>query len=199
MSPWAEIDAVVGQLLQAKRDLAVMQCTSRYPTTLEDVGLNVIDELRQRYGVPAGLSDHSGRTAPALAAIARGADLIEFHITLDRGMFGPDVPASLTVEEVRAVVEFRDALAVMDRSPVDKDRMATSLATMRSLFGRSLAPARNLSAGTTLAADMLVAKKPGTGIAATALSKLVGRKLVRDVSPDRLLDWNDLEAGHEKT
>ena len=67
---------------------------------------DLLDNDRLFNDCPVGLSDHSGSTAPALAAIARGADLIESHITFDRGMFGPDIPASLTVDEFRAVVSF---------------------------------------------------------------------------------------------
>lgn len=193
MSNWTDIDAIVGKLRAAQREFAILQCTSRYPTALEDVGLNVLDELRQRYDVPVGLSDHSGRIEPAIAAITRGAEVVEMHLTLDRGMFGPDVPASLTVDEFGLVSRYRDALAVMNRHPVDKDAMAQDLSGMRELFGRSLAAARPLAAGTVLTRDMLAAKKPGTGIAEREIQKIVGRKLARDVRADRLLVWDDLE------
>jgi N,N'-diacetyllegionaminate synthase len=194
MSGWDEIDAVVARIRGGNCPFAVLQCTSRYPTALEQVGLNVIDEMRTRYGAPAGLSDHSGVPHPALAAIARGADVIEVHLTLDRGMFGPDVSSSLTVEEFRLVSDFRAALARMAAHPVDKDVVASELAPMRKLFGRSLAPRRALTAGTVLAADMLAAKKPATGIPERDMARLIGRRLLRDVEPDRLLRWEDVEG-----
>jgi N-acetylneuraminate synthase len=195
MSGWPEIDRLVGRLRGAGRDVAVMQCTTKYPTPLEQVGLNVMDEMRARYGAPVGLSDHSGRVEPALAALARKADLLELHITLDRGMFGPDVPASLTVAEFRRIADFRDALAVMDSHPVNKNSLAEELAQVRAMFRRSLAPARALPAGTLLTADVLTAKKPGTGIPEADLMKVIGRKLARDVKPERLLRYDDLEGG----
>jgi N-acetylneuraminate synthase len=194
MSPWSEIDAVVGRVKEAGRAFAVLQCTSRYPTPLEAVGLNVIAEMHARYAAPAGLSDHSGRPASAIAAIARGADVLELHLTLDRGLFGPDVSSSLTVPEFRQVSEFREALGVMDANPVDKDKVAAELAGMRAAFRRSLAPRRALAAGTVLTADMLAAKKPGTGIPEADLPRLIGHRVVRDVTPDRLLRWDDLET-----
>jgi N-acetylneuraminate synthase len=194
MSPWSEIDAVVARIKDAGRALAVLQCTSRYPTPYEAVGLNVMAEMRARYGTPVGLSDHSGRPASALAAIARGADIVELHLTLDRGMFGPDVASSLTIPEFRQVSEFRDALTAMDANPVDKDKVAAELASMRAAFRRSLAPRKALAAGTVLSAEMLGAKKPGTGIAESELPKLIGRRLVRDVVPERLLGWDDIES-----
>ncbi len=196
MSPWAELDALVAELREAGRDRAVLQCTTRYPTPLEQVGLNVMAEMRTRYGCPVGLSDHSGAPYATMAAIARGADVIEAHLTLDRRMFGPDVPASLTVAEFREVVAFRDALARIDAHPVDKDAMAQELAPLRAMFRRSLAPERALARGTILEAGMLAAKKPSTGIPETRLADVLGRRLARDVVPERLLRWEDLEGGH---
>ena len=194
MSGWAEIDALARRIQSAGREIAILQCTSRYPTALEQVGLNVIDELQRRYAVPVGLSDHSGRPEVAIAAIARGASIVELHLTLDRAMFGPDVPASLTVEEFKRVATFRDALSVMDANPVDKDAMAAELAPMRSVFGRSLAPTRRLAAGTMITSEMLVAKKPAGGIPESKLSELVGRRTRRDLAPERLLRPDDIES-----
>jgi N-acetylneuraminate synthase len=193
MSPWQEIDAVVARARKAGSPFCLLQCTTRYPTPLEQTGLNVIGEFRSRYQCPAGLSDHSGTVYPALAALARGCDLIEMHLTLDRRMFGPDVSSSLTVDEFRLVVQARDAFRTMDANPVNKDATAVELAPMRDLFMRSAAPTRPLKAGTVLAADMLAAKKPGTGIPASKIPALVGRKLRREVFPDRLLREDDLE------
>jgi N-acetylneuraminate synthase len=149
--------------------------------------------MRNRYDCPVGLSDHSGTLFPGLAAMARGAVVIETHVTFDRRMFGPDVPASLTFDELSFLTRARDAFREMDDNPVDKDAMAQSLAPMREIFGRSLAPSRALSAGTLLVEDMLVAKKPGGGIPADAARDLLGRRLVRDVVPERILSWDDLE------
>lgn len=72
---------------------------SNYPTKMEDVGINVLDEYRQRSGCPVGLSDHTGTPFPSLMAMARGADLIEVHVTFDKRMYGPDV-ITLTFDEL---------------------------------------------------------------------------------------------------
>lgn len=170
-----------------------MQCTSRYPTPLSAVGLNVLDEMARRYDCPVGLSDHSGSPYPALAAMARGASVIEVHVTFHRGAFGPDVPASVTLEELALLARARDAFAEMEAHPVDKDAMAESLSGLRTTFGKSVAPARALEAGTVLERGMLAMKKPGSGIPADGMETLLGRRLSRDVSADRLLRWEDLE------
>ncbi|MBO6785172.1 MAG: N-acetylneuraminate synthase family protein, partial [Alphaproteobacteria bacterium] len=175
MSGWDDIDAAVLRIRRAQAPVAVLQCVSRYPTPLEAVGLNVIEAMSRRYDVPCGLSDHSGQPWPAMAAIARGAALVELHITLSERMFGPDVPSSLTVEAFRSVAELRDAVHAMDAHPVDKDAVARDLSDMRAMFGRSLAPARDLPAGTVISPEMLVAKKPATGIPAGEAPALVGR------------------------
>jgi N-acetylneuraminate synthase len=197
MSPWQEIDDTVALLSSRGAEFVVMQCTSRYPTPLSEVGLNVLEELRKRYSCPVGLSDHSGTPFPALAAMARGAAVIELHVTFDRLMFGPDVPASITFEELGFICRARDAFVEMDGSPVDKDAMANSLASLREIFGRSLAPSQPLPAGTLLTPGMLVSRKPGGGIPMDAMQKVMGRRLARDVEPERILRWDDLEKGAE--
>lgn len=194
MSGYADIEDAVDFVEKRNIDLALFQCTSRYPVKLADVGLNVIEELRSRFGCPTGLSDHSGTTYPALAAMARGANLIEAHIVFDRRMFGPDTAASLTVDEFRWLAQARDAFAEMLASPVDKDRMAVEMTAMRSMFGKSVALTAGMPAGTVLMPGMFTLKKPGTGIAASDMAALVGRRLKRDVAANRLLSWDDIDV-----
>jgi N-acetylneuraminate synthase len=194
MSTYAEVEASVKMLQERKAPLAVLQCTSRYPTSYEDIGLNVIGEFRRSFGCPVGLSDHSGRIYTAVIAMARGADLIEAHITLDKRMFGPDTSSSLTVEEFAMLNESRKAQAAIDAHPVNKDVMAAELKEVRSLFQKSAAVVRPLPAGTVLTRDMLTAKKPGTGIPAQEIEKLAGKRLARAVQPDRILTWSDIDG-----
>ena len=192
MSGYGEIETTVERIQRAGAPVAIMQCTSRYPTPLEEVGLNVTDELRMRFACPVGLSDHSGVVFPAIFAIAKGADLVEAHITLDRRMFGPDVSSSLTVEEFALVRAARDAFQRMEAHPVDKDAMALALADMRQLFQKSAAVVRPLAEGTVLTREMLTAKKPAKGIPASEIDSLIGKRLKRSVSPERILNWDDI-------
>ena len=194
MCSWADIDAIVGDLKSRGNPLALFQCTSRYPAGLEDVGLNVMHEFHRRYGVPAGLSDHSGNLDVLLAAMFRGAHLIEAHITFDRRMFGPDVSSSLTVEEFKRLVQAREVARVLDAHPVDKDAACAQLEPMRRLFMRSIAPRKDLRAGEVLTRELVTLKKPGTGIPETDLPLVLGRRLRRDVPFDRLLVMDDLES-----
>jgi N-acetylneuraminate synthase len=195
MSTWVDIAAVVERLGRVDARFGLFQCTSKYPSPMEEVGLNIVAEMRERFGCPVGLSDHTGRIEPSLAAVARGFDMLEVHVTFDRRMFGPDVKASLTFAELEQVVRLRDACALMDANPASKDVLSPEVAATRQIFTKSIAPKYFLAAGTVLTADMLVAKKPGTGIPATAIRDLVGRRLIRDVHPERLLRPDDLEGG----
>ena len=190
MSDWAELDAVASAL--KGRKFSLMQCTSNYPTPLEKVGLNNLEQMQKRYGCRVGLSDHSGQSAPSLAAIARGFSLIEVHATFDKRMFGPDVPASLSIEEIGALAKFARDVALMDANPVDKDAMAAGLAQQKALFGRSLAPRCDLPKGHVLSEADLTLKKPGGGLPWDERGNLVGKALARDVACNRLLTVEDV-------
>lgn len=195
MSSWAELDAAVDRLRRGGAgSLCVLQCTSAYPSTPARLGLNVLAEIDQRYGCAAGLSDHSGTIFPALASATLGARVIEVHVTLSRQMFGPDVAASVTSDELRVLVDGVRYIEETLAAPVDKDQVATDLAPMRALFGRSLVASRPLPAGHLLAAADLIAKKPGDGIPPTRLEAVLGRRLRRALRQDELLSDDDIEV-----
>ncbi len=194
MSGWVELDGAVTRLRDGGAGaLAVLQCTSAYPVAPQRVGLNVLGEIRERYGCAAGLSDHSGTIFPALAAVALGARVIEVHVTLSREMFGPDVGASVTTSELRLLVEGIRYVESALAAPVDKDEVATELAPMRALFGRSLVARCALPVGHMLAASDLIPKKPAGGLPPARLESLIGRRLNRALRADEPLHDCDLQ------
>ncbi len=192
MSPWEEQDRVVNFLKKTGVPFALFQCTTAYPCPPEEVGLNVMAELRERYEVPVGLSDHSGKIYSGLAAVALGANMLEVHATLSREMPGTSVDASLTTLELKQLVEGVRFIEAMMASPVDKDALAASKANLRPVFFRSVVAKQDLAAGTVLDKSHLTTKKPGTGIPADRLHGLVGRRLARDVKRDQLLADEDI-------
>ncbi len=192
MSTLMEIEAMVHRIQAHGNELVLMQCTSRYPTPLENVGLNVFSLFKERFGCAVGLSDHTGTLWPALAAMARGVSVVEVHVALHRRAFGPDVSASLLPDELTFLARARNAFATMDAHPVDKDALAEEMRSLREIFSRSVCVAWPVSAGAVLTAKDLIMKKPGGGIPYDQLDSLVGRKLKRAVTPDRLLSWDDL-------
>ena len=193
LSPLAEVDAAVARVRDAGAPVAVLQATSAYPCPPEQVGLNVIPLLAERYGVPVGLSDHSGTIFPSLAAVVLGASILEVHATLSRDMFGPDVPASVTTAELAELVRGVRFLERALASPVDKDAAAEELGDLRALFTRSVVAVTDLEAGTVLSEANLALKKPAGGFPPERLPELVGRRLRRPVAADAQLTEDDVE------
>lgn len=194
MSTYAELRGAVERCRGGGCDVAVLQATSRYPVRLEQVGLNVLEELRSRFDCVVGLSDHSGSIWPSVAAVALGAAIVEVHVVFDRRSYGPDVSSSLTLDELALLVAGCRSVWTMRRHPVDKDAEVAELAPMRDLFSRSVAPVEDLATGTVLTRQVLTTKKPGTGIPPSEIDRLIGRRLRRAVAADRLLSWDDIDA-----
>ena len=192
MSDIAEIDKAAERVRRAGLPLAVLQCTTAYPCPPERVGLNMIPFFRERYGCFVGLSDHSGVIYPGIAAAAIGADIVEVHVTMSRGMFGPDVPASITMEELRQLVDGIRFVERMRANPVDKNAIAREMAPLRAIFTKSLVAKEAVAAGTVLAEAHLAMKKPGTGIPAERLQEVIGRVLRRALKADEQLRVDDI-------
>lgn len=192
MSNWEEIDSCVKYLNDNNIPVVIMQCTTEYPTPLNHVGLNVIDEFKKAFpNNYFGLSDHSGTLYPSLAAISRGIDLIEVHVTYDKKMFGPDIKSSMTIEELKLLCDYRDGVFEMTKNPVDKNKMAKKLSDVKKLFSKSLAPSRSIKKGTIITKEMLQLKKPGTGLSYNKINEVIGKRLTKDVNPDYLLKLED--------
>ncbi len=194
MSNWSEIDESISILSGQKADYAVFQCTSKYPTSLDEIGLNVLSEMKSRYKVPIGLSDHSGSTSSAYSAIANNADILEFHIAFNKKMFGPDTQSSLDFNQLKQVVKFRDDNFRMESNPIDKDKMAKELTAMRELFNKSLVLRKSLKRGSIIKKEDLTAKKPGSGIPAQNIDKCIGKKVTNDMTLGHILSWEDIES-----
>lgn len=193
MSTWGELDCAIRAVRRHGAPLAVLQCTTEYPTPPERVGLNVMEEIRERFGCISGLSDHSGTIYAGLAAAALGAEILEVHVTFSRECFGPDVPASLTTAELRELVKGVRFIERALETAVDKDRLAAGMEGVRKTFGKSIVAARTLSAGEILSEQVLALKKPGDGIPPSRLHELIGRKLKRALAADEVIREEDLE------
>lgn len=192
MSSWDEIDQLNYLLASNNNNFALFHCTSMYPTPLENVGLNNVTRMKERYSCPIGLSDHSGTLYPAIAALSRGIELLELHVTFDKRQYGFDVSSSITFDELSQIRKVRDAINIMDNNPSDKDHLSIALETNRKLFSKSLALNHKLSAGSVLKESDLTLKKPGTGIKHEQINQVVGKKLLRDVDIYNILKWDDL-------
>lgn len=187
MSSYAELDNAVNLIQSFGAPLSLLQCTTAYPTNPQNWGLNVINELKVRYGLPVGFSDHSGDIFACLAAATLGADILEFHVVFDKKMFGPDAKASLTIQETSRLIEGVNEINKALNNPIDKS-VNSDFRSLKAIFEKSLAVNKNLRKGQVLTFEDLEAKKPkGQGISAHLFKEVVGRKLTKD-----LVKWSFL-------
>lgn len=192
MSSFSELDTTVSFLKERNMDFSILQCTTSYPTQPKQYGLNVIRELKERYQVPVGFSDHSAKTATAIAAVALGAEILEFHVVFDRTMFGPDAKSSLLISETAQLVrDVQDVYqALLD--PVNKNENS-DFKELKSIFEKSLAVNKDLKVGDMITFEVLEAKKPkGFGIEAQDFEKIIGKKLVQEKKQWDFLNPEDL-------
>lgn len=193
MSTLEELDVAVGRIADHGVPFSVFQCTTSYPTPAERVGLNVLGELRTRYQCPVGLSDHSGTIHALLAAIALGADMVEFHVVWNRRQFGPDSSSSLDMDQIRLLAEGARFISAALTNPVDKSDIQP-FSDVKGIFEKSLSLNRSLPAGSKVERQHLETKKPaGQGIPASEYESVVGRALARSMDQWAFLNWSDLE------
>jgi N,N'-diacetyllegionaminate synthase len=190
MSSWAELDAAVETILRRHSHLTVMQCSSEYPCSYERVGLNVMLEMRARYELPVGLSDHTMTNYAAFAAVSLGASVVEKHLTFSRAMYGSDARHSLLPEEFADLVQGIRAIDVMRSTEIDKDEI-DRYQVMKETFQKSVVAVHDIEEGETLTREHLGIRKPGTGIPPSRLGELIGRKAARPISQNTLLSTAD--------
>lgn len=190
MSDWSELDVAV-ETLRGGGPLTVMQCSSAYPCPPERVGLNVLGEMRARYGLAVGFSDHTMGPAAAFAAAALGAQVVEKHLTFSRLMYGSDAANAMEPEEFRGFAEGLRAIWTMQAHPVDKDDVAP-FREMKRIFEKSIVTARPVAAGQPLAMTDLAFKKPGDGIAAGRYRDIIGRQAGRSLPANHKIREEDL-------
>lgn len=193
MSSFEELDQTVAFLKSNDANFSILQCTTAYPTKPEQYGLNVIQEIKERYNVIVGFSDHSAKIATGIAAVALGADILEFHVVFHRDIFGPDAIASLTIEEVKHLVSAINDISCAKQNPINKSNNET-FKDLKSIFEKSLAINKNLPVGHSIAFEDLESKKPkGYGISAQYFNTVIGRKLKNNKSKWDFLNEEDLE------
>jgi N,N'-diacetyllegionaminate synthase len=193
MSSWEEMDQTVSFLKGYGNPLSIMQCTTAYPTKPEQWGLNVIAELKNRYQIPVGFSDHSGNIYACLAAATLGAELFEFHVVFDKRQFGPDTKASITIDETANMVQGIRDIQAAKTSPVIKENIEP-YRELKQIFEKSLSVNKQLSVGHEISHSDLESKKPkGYGIPANEFREVLGKKLKKNLNQWDFLNWEDLK------
>lgn len=192
MGTLGEVEAALATLRRAgSTDVTILHCVSLYPPKPEDVHLRAMDVLRDAFGCPVGYSDHTMGIAAAVAAVARGASVIEKHLTLDRTMPGPDQAISADVDEFRMLVSLSREIETVLGEPYK--RPAPAELKMREAFRRSIVTTRAVRKGEALSTAELDLKRPGTGLDPSQLTSVRQGVARRDLPADHLLARTDIE------
>lgn len=193
MSSFEELDKTIAFLKENKATYSILQCTTSYPTKAEQFGLNVIQELKDKYKVKVGFSDHSAKIETCIAATALGAEILEFHVVFDRRQFGPDSKSSLTIDETTQLVTAVRTIKIALDNPIDKSNNE-SFTALKQIFEKSLAINKSLPKGHTITFEDLEAKKPkGYGIDASKFRDIIGKKLIFDKNQWDFLNEEDVQ------
>ncbi len=192
MSSLEELDQAVAFLSAKGISFSILQCTTSYPTTPEGYGLNVIEELKDRYKVSVGFSDHSADIGTCIAATTLGAEILEFHAVFNRSDFGPDATSSIEIREIPQLVQSVRKVALSRKHPIDKSNNS-QYAELKRIFEKSLAVNKDLKAGHIITFDDLEAKKPkGYGIDAAQFGQIVGQPLKKSLQQWDFLTEDDI-------
>ena len=182
MSDWTELEETIQFLKPFGNDLSLLQCTTAYPTQPEEWGLAMLSEMKTRFNLPVGFSDHSSTPVAAIAAAALGAEILEFHAAFDKTMFGPDAKASLTIEEIKQVVDGVNMITTSLQSTYNKTN-SSKYSELKTMFGKSLSVNKALKKGHVIQLEDLESKKPGDkGISAKEFQTVMGKKINRDLN-----------------
>lgn len=165
--------------------VTLLHCTTEYPTPYHDVNLRAMDTLEKAFGLPVGLSDHTEGIAVPIAAVARGAKVIEKHFTLDKNLLGPDHKASLEPYELEALVksirQIEQALGSSLKSPAQSEMKNKAIAR------KSLVASRNIQRGEIFTSENLTTKRPATGMSPMFFWEVVGKVADRDYKEDEVI------------
>jgi N-acetylneuraminate synthase/N,N'-diacetyllegionaminate synthase len=188
MATLADVDNAVRIIRANGNDqIVLLQCTTNYPSLIEDANLLAIPTMAAAFGTIMGYSDHTQSNTACLVAIGLGARVIEKHLTLDRNLPGPDHSASADPEELTrlclAIREAELALGSGKKEPCEAENSNAS--GMR----RSLVASRLIRAGEIIQEDMLTCKRPGTGIRPDLLPEVVGCSATREIQMDEIITW----------
>jgi N-acetylneuraminate synthase/sialic acid synthase len=192
-----DVERAVDTILPINEQLCVLQCTAAYPAEAEDLNLNVITTLRDRFpDLVIGLSDHQNGIAMALVAYMLGARVIEKHFTLDHALKGTDHAFSLMPDGMRRLV--RDLHRIPAALGDGVKRPLPVETKPLEKMGKKLVAARALPEGRVLAADDVAIKSPADGgLPPYELDRIVGMRLRRPLRTDESVARADLEPASE--
>lgn len=188
MTDMAEIKTAIDILIKygaKKENIVVLHCNTEYPTPFEDANLKAMQTIGKECNVQVGYSDHTPGIEAPVAAVALGARLIEKHYTIDKAMEGPDHAASLSPDELTAMVKairnIEKALGSGNKVP------SASESKNKSIARKSIVAASDIKEGEVFTEENLTVKRPGDGISPMLWFDVIGQKAARDFQTDELI------------
>jgi len=187
MSTITEIQEAIEVLYNnGTKDVRLLHCNSQYPTPFEDVNLQVIKTLKEKFNVDVGYSDHTLGIEVPIAAVAMGATIIEKHFTLDRKMEGPDHKASLEPFELKHMVasirNIEKAIGSSEKKPT------ASEIDNKSVARKSIVAKCQIKAGDVFSEKNITTKRPGTGISPMKWNEIIGTVSTKNYLEDELIN-----------
>jgi sialic acid synthase SpsE len=189
MATQDEVDRTVDVLRESGTPFGLFHCTSEYPPLYADLNLGLIPAYKQRYGVVVGHSDHTPNIYSALGAAAYGANLIEKHFTLDKTQKGADHAVSIEPAELYELVR---GIRIIEAAAGERKEVFDRERPIRAWAHHSVVTLRPIGEGEELSEENVWVKRPGTGIPASELDRVLGRRASRDLGPGELVAWEDV-------
>lgn len=191
MADFTEIEEAIETARDAGcRELAILHCVSGYPAPAEDYNLRTLIDMRERFDIPVGLSDHTLDNTTAITAVALGACIVEKHFTLDRSRGGPDDSFSLEPSELTALC--RDTKSAWQAlGQVDYGLKSSEQGNVK--FRRSLYFVKDMSAGDIIDETCIRSVRPGYGLAPKHFDKVMGKRVAQSVSFGSAVTWDVLD------
>ena len=186
MAELEEVETAVKIFKKYKTPLLLLHCVSAYPTPLDECNLNMINVLKENFGLPIGYSGHELGYLPTLTAVAMGAIAIERHYTLDNNMTGFDHKMSLNPQDFVAMV--KDIRNIEKIKGTGEKNVSETEWITRHKYHVSMASSQDIPLGVELTTDMVSYRNPGTGIPAKDAHKIIGKKALQNISADELLN-----------
>ena len=187
MSDLDEIDEAISALKDnGARKITLLHCNTQYPTPMEDVNLNAMLTLKDRYNCDVGYSDHTLGIEVPIAAVALGATVIEKHFTLSSSMEGPDHKASLEPKEFKSMVS---AIRNIEKALGTGNKVASPSETEnKDIARKSIVASRMIKKGEVFTKDNITTKRPGSGISPMKWYNVIGAVAKRDFQEDELIE-----------
>lgn len=193
LSTIEEIDKQVELIRNSGNEMILFYCVTSYPSDAQMIDINKINEFSDRYRCTIGISDHSATIYPSLAAVSLGAKMVEVHVTMSPYMFGPDVKASVTIDNLKTIVEGVKFIDTMKVNHTDLSVRDAKREELKKMFSKSFYYRYDFNKGHMIVPNDLVLKKPNMGSVEIKENEILGKRLKRNVKKDESVNRGDFD------